>query len=573
MKAVAVLANPARAVELLAGFAALRARGTDVPLDLPEESVEPLPVPEADPQTPVQPMDALGRMDAFARRVGFAPTRLPAWLQVRPTGHADAGPGFSFDWAELLPPLTLYLHLSVEDLARRGGWGGAVGGRGAGHPPVRARAPAAAAPVRDHPGRGPGAPGAGRRLRGAGPTTPGRASADAGRHLPVLLAPLPPAWTWTTPSLPASARTRDAGEPGRAGVGTRAGNLAPLGRHAHRIKTHGRWTVRQPFEGIYLWRDPHGQLYLVDHTGTHPVGRPDTPRPDPRLRPRHRAGRDRHPRPGRLRRRRVRATPRLGRCRSIPSCRTSTSTRSGFTRRAPWCGAALERYLDTLLRSTARSPLVAVLGTEPRAGFEVTERLTGRTTDADRPAPVLEVPARVRAHRRTGRQHAAAGADLRGVSRVSADASTGPWSSARGRTFSRPTACCGRSARLSLQGERGQREPHVRRDVRLVRHRPSLLGPGRPDEVRGHPAPERRGARVLLLERDLPPPRVQPHRGERSDRPTPSAARPGPRRTHPSPAARCARRARTRSRPGRTATARGSRTAPGRRRTSAAAPP
>ncbi len=53
---------------------------------------------------------------------------------------------------------------------------------------------------------------------------------------------------------------------------TRLGNLGPLGRHAHRVKTHGRWTVRQPFEGIFLWRDPHGRLYLVDHTGTHPVG-------------------------------------------------------------------------------------------------------------------------------------------------------------------------------------------------------------------------------------------------------------------------------------------------------------
>lgn len=39
----------------------------------------------------------------------------------------------------------------------------------------------------------------------------------------------------------------------------------------------GSWTVRQPFQGIYLWRDPHGQLYLVDHTGTHPVTRPGHP--------------------------------------------------------------------------------------------------------------------------------------------------------------------------------------------------------------------------------------------------------------------------------------------------------
>ena len=44
----------------------------------------------------------------------------------------------------------------------------------------------------------------------------------------------------------------------------------------HRIKTHGTWTLRQPFAGIYLWRDPHGQLYLVDHTGTHKITAPGT---------------------------------------------------------------------------------------------------------------------------------------------------------------------------------------------------------------------------------------------------------------------------------------------------------
>ncbi len=53
---------------------------------------------------------------------------------------------------------------------------------------------------------------------------------------------------------------------------TRLGNLGPLTRTHHRIKTHGAWTLRQPFPGIYLWRDPHGMLYLEDHTGTHPVG-------------------------------------------------------------------------------------------------------------------------------------------------------------------------------------------------------------------------------------------------------------------------------------------------------------
>ena len=40
-----------------------------------------------------------------------------------------------------------------------------------------------------------------------------------------------------------------------------------IGLH-HRIKTHGRWHVHQPHPGTYLWRDPHGATYLVDHTGT-----------------------------------------------------------------------------------------------------------------------------------------------------------------------------------------------------------------------------------------------------------------------------------------------------------------
>ncbi len=46
------------------------------------------------------------------------------------------------------------------------------------------------------------------------------------------------------------------------------GNYGPLTQSHHNLKTHGDWEVRQPFPGIYLWRDPHGKLYLVDHTGT-----------------------------------------------------------------------------------------------------------------------------------------------------------------------------------------------------------------------------------------------------------------------------------------------------------------
>jgi hypothetical protein len=52
-------------------------------------------------------------------------------------------------------------------------------------------------------------------------------------------------------------------------------NLGPLTRYHHRVKTHGGWQVTQPFNGIFLWRAPHGALYLVDHTGTRQL-RPTT---------------------------------------------------------------------------------------------------------------------------------------------------------------------------------------------------------------------------------------------------------------------------------------------------------
>ena len=53
------------------------------------------------------------------------------------------------------------------------------------------------------------------------------------------------------------------------GVGqSRMGNYGPMTGFHHRIKTHGGWEVQQPFPGVYVWRDPFGAMYLVDHTGT-----------------------------------------------------------------------------------------------------------------------------------------------------------------------------------------------------------------------------------------------------------------------------------------------------------------
>lgn len=58
---------------------------------------------------------------------------------------------------------------------------------------------------------------------------------------------------------------------------SRVGNYGPMTQRHHRIKTHGAWQVQQPFAGIYVWRDPHGAIYLVDHTGTRRIGAPATP--------------------------------------------------------------------------------------------------------------------------------------------------------------------------------------------------------------------------------------------------------------------------------------------------------
>ncbi|MBA2560908.1 MAG: hypothetical protein H0V07_13675 [Propionibacteriales bacterium] len=54
------------------------------------------------------------------------------------------------------------------------------------------------------------------------------------------------------------------GPPGQ----TRSDNLGPFTRFHHRIKTHSRWQVKQPFAGVFVWRSPHGRIYLVDNTGT-----------------------------------------------------------------------------------------------------------------------------------------------------------------------------------------------------------------------------------------------------------------------------------------------------------------
>ena len=48
--------------------------------------------------------------------------------------------------------------------------------------------------------------------------------------------------------------------------------VAPLARFHHRVRTHGDLQVRQPEAGTVVWRSPHGRIYLVNNSGTHPLG-------------------------------------------------------------------------------------------------------------------------------------------------------------------------------------------------------------------------------------------------------------------------------------------------------------
>jgi hypothetical protein len=59
--------------------------------------------------------------------------------------------------------------------------------------------------------------------------------------------------------------------PGAPPGQSRIGNYGPVVTFHHRIKTHGAWDVQQPYPGIYLWGDPWGAFYLVDHTGTRAI--------------------------------------------------------------------------------------------------------------------------------------------------------------------------------------------------------------------------------------------------------------------------------------------------------------
>jgi hypothetical protein len=60
---------------------------------------------------------------------------------------------------------------------------------------------------------------------------------------------------------------------------TSTDNLGSLCQHHHNLKTHAGWSYTALLPGIYLWRSPHGYLYLRDRYGTRELTPPPVPGP------------------------------------------------------------------------------------------------------------------------------------------------------------------------------------------------------------------------------------------------------------------------------------------------------
>ncbi len=258
IKACLVMANPDQAVQLLAAFAAHRTDHPDDPACGPARDEAPPELPDEELPDEELPDDPLTPRPFRPGTCRCGPSAGPP--------SPPAKPGFVFDWSRLLPQVRLYVHAHRTTL--ESSTGGVC--RVEGHGPVSVQW------VRD-------------QLRPVHRFTvlpvldvAGQAPVDSyeiptsHREAVRILAP--------ADCFPFATRVGRDADPFRPemdidhtrayrtddddGGGSRIGNYGQLGRFHHRVKTHGDWTVRQPYPGIYVWRDPRGRHYLVDHTGT-----------------------------------------------------------------------------------------------------------------------------------------------------------------------------------------------------------------------------------------------------------------------------------------------------------------
>lgn len=258
-KALGLLGHPVKVLALFAEYDEAVHDGRIHPVDAPDDTTD-----GCDGSEPVSPT------------VGDPTPGNPAPREPTPGSPKAAAPGefpgrdltsvdFSrLNWRRLLPHVTMYVHLSEESLNRDGNGVARVEGLG----PVTmeqvreflrdSRQPITVKPVIDLADQRP---------------------ADAYEKSPAIAEALhlrTPADVF--PFAVNVSRRKDAdhvkpyysnGPPGQ----TSLANLAPMVRFHHRIKTHGRWRLRQPEPNVYLWRTPHGRYFRVDGRGTQRLSR------------------------------------------------------------------------------------------------------------------------------------------------------------------------------------------------------------------------------------------------------------------------------------------------------------
>ena len=256
-KAIGILAQPAQALQLLWEFRNQHHPAAEPPQ--PDEPIdnEPAPPFEASPPAEELPETAAGNLSE-AEPPAESPG--PA-LIIRPSG---------VDQRKLRPQVMLHIHLSHEallaaDLPRIGGGVGRLEGQG----PVtlgqvRRFLGETACDVTVKPIIDP-------------QDTPAVDSYEIPRRIREAMFLRMPASCFpyaagaqrmdldhTKPYLPPAR----GGPPGQTGVNV----LGPMSRLEHRVKTHSRWQVRQPEPGVWIWRSPHQNYYLVTNAGTQQLG-------------------------------------------------------------------------------------------------------------------------------------------------------------------------------------------------------------------------------------------------------------------------------------------------------------
>ena len=263
-KAIGILATPERALRLLQASAAAHEDDDDQPGDDQPGDDQPGPVGEADVHPSQNDADDTtdNTADGSARRTDAAGRVFGDGIPGCPCACMCGG-RTGWDPRRLLPSAVLYLHLSEESLVHGGGVARMEGVGPVtveqlvellGHTNVEVK------PVVDVAGQVPV----------DGYEVPDRMREALHLRGPACGAP------WATHT----SRRKDAdhvrpyvapdkgGPPGQ----TAMGNLTWLSRFAHRVKTHGRWRLRQPDPGVLEWTSPHGYTWRVDHTGTRYLG-------------------------------------------------------------------------------------------------------------------------------------------------------------------------------------------------------------------------------------------------------------------------------------------------------------